>query len=97
MTESEKARLHAIAAGRVQGVGFRHFVMTTAGDLGLTGWVRNRREGTVEVTAEGSRVDLEALLKKIHRGPVSAQVQGVDHSWQEYKGEFTGFKVKRTQ
>lgn len=97
MTESKKARLHAFVAGRVQGVGFRYFVMTTAGDLGLIGWVRNRREGTVEVIAEGRQVDLEVLLNKLHRGPSSAQVQDVNHSWQEYEGEFTGFKVKQTQ
>jgi acylphosphatase len=97
MSEGNLSRLHAFLHGRVQGVGFRHFVMTHAGDLGLTGWVRNLRDGRVEVTAEGPRPRLEDLLGKLHRGPVSADVRRVDENWGEHRGEFSGFKVKRTQ
>lgn len=97
MSDSELSRLHAYVEGRVQGVGFRHFVMTSAGELGLTGWVRNLRDGRVEVTAEGDRPALEQLLERLHRGPVSAGVRGVDERWGNYQDEFTGFRVKRTQ
>ncbi len=54
-----KARLHAEVFGEVQGVGFRAFVLRRAMGLGLTGWVRNRFDGSVELIAEGSRVALE--------------------------------------
>jgi acylphosphatase len=97
MSEGNLSRLHAYLHGRVQGVGFRHFVMTNAGDLGLTGWVRNLRDGRVEVTAEGPRSRLEELLEKLHRGPVSANVSRVDEHWGEYRDEFSGFQVRRTQ
>ena len=49
MTEGDKVRLHAIIEGRVQGVGFRAFVIDKATDLGVTGWVRNRWDGSVEL------------------------------------------------
>ena len=95
-SEDQKQRLHAMVKGRVQGVGFRHFVMQNAGELNLTGWVRNRRGGTVEVVAEGPRFRLEELLNRLHSGPVSASVRGVEHTWGEYQDSFTGFRVKAT-
>ena len=90
------ARLHAVIEGTVQGVGFRYFVQDAANLLGLSGWVRNRWDGTVEVLAEGERSRLEQLLTALRRGPRSAQVMGVNFTWQEYNGEFTGFRVKQT-
>lgn len=97
MSEDHQSRLHAFLHGRVQGVGFRHFVMTNAGELGLTGWVRNLRDGRVEVVAEGPRPTLEKLLGKLQRGPVSADVRKVNETWGEYQDDFSGFKVKPTQ
>lgn len=96
MEDQQNERLHAIVRGYVQGVGFRHFVMRTAGKYGLTGWVRNRVQGTVEVVAEGERDDLETLEKALHQGPTSARVEQVEPRWKEATGEFTGFKVRRT-
>lgn len=96
MSDQDKQRLHAFIRGRVQGVGFRHFVMTSAGDLGLTGWVRNRRDGSVEVVAEGEISDLDQLTAALGRGPVSASVRDVEESRGDYQDQFTGFKVKPT-
>lgn len=96
MTNKNEQRLHVYIRGHVQGVGFRHFTMRTAGGLGLTGWVRNLRDGRVEVVAEGERSRLEELLTALRRGPVSASVEGVDEEWQEARDEFVGFKVRRT-
>ena len=62
MTEGDKVRLHAIIEGRVQGVGFRAFVIDKATDLGVTGWVRNSWGGSVEIMAEDDRPTLEKLL-----------------------------------
>ncbi|RLD11308.1 MAG: acylphosphatase [Chloroflexota bacterium] len=95
-TENNLERLHATVEGRVQGVGFRYFVMRNAGILGLSGWARNRYNGDVEVIAEGERSRLEQLLKALHRGPSSSFVRSVDTRWEEATGEFMGFKVRRT-
>jgi acylphosphatase len=82
--------------GHVQGVGFRMFVMDQAVNLRLTGWVRNTYSGKVEVTAEGSRSDLEAFLNKLRQGPRSAFVTEVQADWMDATGEFVRFDVSRT-
>src|SRR5947207_14939811 len=74
-------RLHAVAYGYVQGVGFRYFVLHRARALGLCGWVRNPRDGGVECLAEGSRKQLERLLEEVRRGPRAADVPDVRVDW----------------
>ena len=96
MAEDRAERLHVTVKGRVQGVGFRYFVVQTAGSFGLSGWVRNRYSGAVEVVAEGERSRLEDLLAVLRRGPSSSFVQSADPRWEEAAGEFVGFKVRRT-
>jgi acylphosphatase len=93
----DRIRLHAIVQGLVQGVGFRYFVLDRAADFGLTGWVRNRWDGSVEVTAEGARPGLEALLNALYRGPRNADVRGVQPEWLPASGEFSDFSLKRTE
>jgi acylphosphatase len=93
MAESGAQRLHTVIEGRVQGVGFRYFVLENALQLGLTGWVRNSWDGNVEVTAEGERSQLEKLLAMLYRGPRSSFVTAVHTEWQPAKGEFAGFHV----
>ncbi len=93
---SEKVRLHARVEGRVQGVGFRFFVQQTAQSLGVTGWVRNRWDRSVEVVAEGERAALERLLAALRRGPRASFVSDVKAEWGEASGEFRGFGVRRT-
>lgn len=92
----KNARLHAMISGRVQGVYFRAFVVDQAAELDLRGWVRNRWDGSVEVTAEGSRQQLEQLLQALRQGPPSASVEEVDFAWLEHTGEFVGFSVRST-
>jgi acylphosphatase len=77
-------------------VGFRTFVQSSAEVLDLSGWVRNRFNGTVEVTAEGPRPALERLLKALHTGPRAAQVTGVAVEWSSAGGGFAGFNLRRT-
>ena len=89
-------RLYALVEGRVQGVGFRYFVLTAAQELHLTGWVRNRFDGSVEVTAEGLRKDLETLVFFLRKGPRSSFVSGVSTKWQQATNEFTRFDVIAT-
>ena len=96
MSESELIRLHAIVKGRVQGVGFRAFVVENGATLGATGWARNRWNGSVEVIAEGDRPTMERLLAALQRGPRMSNVIQVDHDWQPATGEFKSFHVKST-
>jgi acylphosphatase len=96
MAQTDKARLHAVVKGYVQGVGFRYFVLDAAVALGLSGWVRNLWDGDVELIAEGEREALEKLLPVVRRGPRAAHVSGVDIEWGDYKGEFSSFHVKST-
>jgi acylphosphatase len=96
MTQQEQARLYAIIEGRVQGVGFRMFVKDNARSLGVDGWVRNLRDGTVEVVAEGEREKLGKLLNALHRGPSASRVTQVKPEWQDPTGGHDGFRVKMT-
>lgn len=86
-------RLHAVVHGHVQGVGFRYFVRDRARDLGLTGWVRNLADGTVEVMAEGERERLEGLLGECREGPPMSIVREISEAWSDATGEFRGFQV----
>lgn len=90
------SRLHLVVEGRVQGVGFRQFVIHYANQLVLTGWVRNLSGGDVEVLAEGPQEDLEKLLKIVQRGPQSAVVRNVQVEWDTASGNFVDFDVEYT-
>lgn len=93
MKEKENSRLHAFIKGGVQGVGFRYFTLRTALDNNLTGWVRNRWDGRVEVLAEGSLEDLNRFLAALRKGPASAEVRDVNYEFSASKGEFERFQV----
>ncbi|MBU0608041.1 MAG: acylphosphatase [Armatimonadetes bacterium] len=94
MGRTDQARLHAIVTGRVQGVGFRYFVLDVARELGLSGAVRNLRGGQVEVVAEGKRTELERLAAALREGPPAARVTNLQLSWAEPTGRFTGFSIQ---
>jgi acylphosphatase len=80
--------------GRVQGVGFRYSVYNAANRLGLTGWVRNTRDGDVEVWAEGLQENLDALLQWLHRGPPRARVDTVDAEAKSPTGAYIVFSIE---
>ena len=79
MSAQKLARLYRVR-GRVQGVGFRYFVEHAANSLGLTGWVRNRDDGDVEVYAAGNSAQLSELAGMLWKGPRWAEVRAVDES-----------------
>jgi len=91
---SEKARLKAIVHGRVQGVNFRYYTRLRARELGVTGYVRNNWDGTVEVDAEGDKEALEELLEFLWEGPPAAVVTNVEVEWLPYKGLYERFEVR---
>ncbi len=91
---TENVQLHAIVHGRVQGVGFRDATQRRAADLGVTGWVSNRPDSTVEVLAEGDRETLERFLSFLWRGPNAARVLRVDAEWHAAGGRYSGFGIR---
>lgn len=69
--------VHLLVTGRVQGVGFRWYVRVAARRLQLSGWVMNRKDGTVEIVAGGSEEKLDELRRRVGRGPDGALVAEV--------------------
>jgi acylphosphatase len=92
-----KSRVQVLVAGRVQGVSFRGQTERWAAGLALTGWVRNRLDGRVEVVAEGERDALEKLVELLRQGPPFARVESADVRWIDFQGEFDAFRVRRTE
>ena len=91
---ADKAQVHIVVSGRVQGVFFRGAAAQEARALGLSGWVRNLLDGRVVILAEGERRNLEMLLAWAHQGPSAARVEGVEAEWSEYEGKLHGFEVR---
>jgi acylphosphatase len=85
---------HLTIRGRVQGVGFRESMRWEADRLGATGWVRNRRDGTVEAVVDGSADAVAAIVAWAHRGPSAAHIEEVIVT--ETQGSFSTFEVART-
>lgn len=88
------ARLEATVHGRVQGVGYRFFVLREADGRALTGWVANRPDGGVECLAEGAPQALVALLEALREGPPGASVSRVEPRWLPATGSFADFTVR---
>jgi len=89
-------RAHLLIQGRVQGVGYRANARRRANRLNLRGWVRNLRNGDVEILVEGPEVEVDRLIVWCHRGPTSAYVSKVNVEKTEATNKFDGFAVKRT-
>jgi len=94
---SNQKSLHAIIEGHVQGVGFRYFVKESADNLHLTGWVRNRYDGSVEMIAEGEADALQKLLDKVHIGPSNSIVTNVKAEWDTKKDLYSQFSFLPTE
>jgi len=75
---SDRRRVHVVVRGRVQGVAFRAHTADQARRVGVSGWVRNRPDGSVEAAFEGPRPAVEALLGFVRRGPHAAHVDDVE-------------------
>ena len=87
-------RLHVFYAGRVQGVGFRATAEEVAAGLGVTGWVKNLRDGRVEVLVEGDEEPLLRFLEAIRTGAMRNFIQSVEVHWSEGTGEFSDFEIR---
>ena len=87
--------MHVQVRGRVQGVGFRAFVLREARARGVTGRVLNRDDGAVEIDAEGAREPLEQLLEAVRRGSVGSQVASLQTTWSEGPARYRAFVIDR--
>ena len=86
-------RLHIYYSGSVQGVGFRFAAERTAATLGLTGWVKNLRDGRVEVACEGKESSLKEFLQKMNN-MFEEYIRDRDVEWSEATGEFKEFEIR---
>jgi acylphosphatase len=91
----QQVRVHLKIEGRVQGVFFRASTVNQARRLGVTGWVMNCSDGSVEAVAEGTRASVEKLVSWCHHGPPGAAISQVYTKWVEAKDEFQEFCIRR--
>ncbi|MGD8369302.1 MAG: acylphosphatase [Desulfobacterales bacterium] len=91
--KNEKVRAHVIVTGRVQGVFFRANTAQAAERCGVSGWVRNRRDGTVEAIFEGESGAVADVLDWCKKGDPPAAVKDVHVKWEDYSGEYVGFSI----
>jgi acylphosphatase len=92
---ADVASLSVTVYGRVQGVYFRYFVRTVAGEMGLKGYVRNLASGdAVEIKAEGEKPQLDKLLEQLRVGPPGAWVKKVEVDWLDCTEQFTDFRIR---
>ena len=87
-------RVRIVVRGRVHGVGFRACTQATATQLGVTGYVRNRPDGTAEIEAEGARANLDRLIAWCRTGPSMARVDSLEVEESVPAGEWTDFQVR---
>jgi acylphosphatase len=92
---TEKVRAHIIISGIVQGVFFRVETQRAAQRYGVSGWVRNKSDGTVEAVIEGQRHQVDEMLNWCRKGPPRAVVRQVDVEWGDYTGAMADFRVTR--
>ena len=89
----DNIRVRLVIEGRVQGVWFRDSTRSEALTLGVSGWVRNRRDGSVEAIAEGPEDQVKKLVSWCHQGPTRATVSSVHETREEWKGKFDSFDI----
>ena len=94
MNTTDLASFQAFVYGRVQGVFFRAFVVRYATELGITGYVRDVNNGSLEVQAEGDKKQLEKLIAYLEEGPPAATVARLVTDWSEYTGNYAGFSIR---
>ena len=91
----ERTAKRLLITGRVQGVGFRFYLQRKARELGLAGWVRNCRDGSVEAVIQGSAEAVDTMIAWARRGPASAVVAGVQVT--DATGDYAAFETRPTE
>lgn len=91
---AELVRAHVVISGRVQGVFFRMETLEEARKTGVSGWVKNKQNGTVEAVFEGKKALVDSVIQWCRQGPPVSRVDNVDIEWEPYTGKFTGFSIR---
>jgi acylphosphatase len=89
-----KKRVHVFYSGTVQGVGFRAMAEEAASRLAVVGWIKNLRDGRVELIAEAEEPALEAFLEALRTGPMRNFIRQVDISWSDALDSFDDFSIR---
>jgi len=87
-------RIHVFVKGTVQGVYYRYNALKKAEEYHLTGWVRNRANGNVEMVCEGTEEDINNIVRWSKQGPEGAYVREVETTWEQFTGEFNVFEIR---
>lgn len=93
-SDATNAAIQAVIHGHVQGIGFRYYAQSTAASLGVSGWIRNNWDGTVEVYAEGPADALARFETFLHRGPAHAHITHVEIRRPAFQGTYRGFHIE---
>lgn len=94
-TQSEEIlKVNLTISGKVQGVGFRYFVLRQAQELGITGRVSNKSNGDVEAFAQGEKADFEQFIAKVKEGPSFSRAEDVSLNWLNEAEQYFGFEIK---
>ena len=88
-----EARAHVIISGRVQGVCFRMETQRAAKRIGVSGWVKNRFDGTVEAVFEGDKKQVDQIIEWCRKGPSLSVVSNLEIAWESFTGEFKNFDI----
>lgn len=91
---AELVRAHVVISGKVQGVFFRMETLEEARKTGVSGWVKNKQDGTVEAVFEGEKALVDSVIQWCRQGPPVSRVDNVDIEWEPYTGKFTGFSIR---
>jgi len=92
--KNELSRAEIIVGGLVQGVGFRYFVLRTAMQLGVMGYVKNLYSGEVLAVAEGEKIKIMELFEQMKLGPSHAYVKTFSIMWTTFNAEFSSFEIR---
>ncbi|HEV2339998.1 MAG TPA: acylphosphatase [Patescibacteria group bacterium] len=86
---------YVVVSGFVQGVGYRKFAKKVAAAIGLTGWVRNVPDGTVEALLQGEEHIIKKAITSLKKGPFLAEIEHVDVMWSDQKEKLLDFVIRR--
>lgn len=92
-SQKTESRVHIIVSGIVQGVFFRTKTKEAADRLKISGWAKNKKDGTVEIIAEGDKDSVDRLIQWCRQGPRGALVEDLKLTREEYRGEFNSFNI----
>ena len=87
-------QVHLLISGFVQGIGYRSWVRSRARSLGLTGWINNLENGSVETVFQGEEEKIKEMIKLCKEGPPMAEVENIEIQWDQINGEFKDFQVR---